>query len=182
MPKETSLIFQPSSVLLDKGVVRRIYEFQVRVAKGIAPTPAQIEAVKILVRLCARASRLYITQQTSNILALRPPEYAQAILSNTEVLQKGRYLRRWARRLRRLAFAREDAIVLAYGSFGIVPNAPVAGIEVIVTNDFKLAANFTAQQAQIQKRFERMIFSLPAPYASLKLPVVMTTTALRRVI
>ena len=172
------MIFQPSSVLLDKGVVRRIYEFQVRVAKGIAPTSAQIEAVKILARLCTRASQIYVTQQSAHILRLRPPQYAKAILSNSEALQKGRYLRRWSRRLRSLAFSREDAIVLAYGSFGVAPNLQVAGVEVIVTNDFKLAANFAAQQMKIQARFEQMIFSLPEPYASLKLPAVMTTAAL----
>jgi hypothetical protein len=32
-----------------------------------------------------------------------------------------------------------------------------------------------AQQAEIQARFEQMIFNLPEPYASLKLPAVMTT-------
>lgn len=176
------MIFQPSSALLDKGVVRRIYEFQVRVAKGATPTAPQIEAVKILLRLRARASRVFITQQTAHILRLRPPQFATAILSNVEALQKGRYLRRWARRLRGLAFSREDAVVLAYGSFGVGANLQVAGVEVIVTGDFKLAANFAAQQAQIQARFERMIFSLPEPYVTLKLPAVRTTADLLAVI
>src|SRR5262245_37407527 len=82
MPKETRLIFQPTSVLLDKGIVRRIYEFQVRVAKGMAPTSAQIESVKILVRLRNRGSHIYITQQSAQILRKRPSVYAMAILSN----------------------------------------------------------------------------------------------------
>lgn len=172
------MIFQPSSALLDKGVVRRIYEFQVRVAKGATPTSAQIEAVKILVRLRKYTNQIYITQQSANILRLRPPQYARAILNNAEELQKGRYLRRWARRLRRLAFSREDAVVLAYGSFGVAQNSQVVGVEVIVTSDFKLAANFDAQQVKIQAGFEQMVFSLPEPYAGLKLPSVMTTLAL----
>jgi hypothetical protein len=71
--------------------------------------------------------------------------------------------------------------VLAYGSFGVGASSQVAGVEIIVTNDFKLAANFAAQQAQTQARFERMIFSLPEPYASLKLPAVMTTADLMAV-
>src|SRR5262245_9093721 len=128
MPKETRLIFQPTSVLLDKGIVRRIYEFQVRVAKGMAPTSAQIESVKILVRLRNRGSHIYITQQSAQILRKRPSVYAMAILSNMEVLQKGRYLRRWARRLRGMTFSREDAIVLAYGSFGVAPNVQITGV------------------------------------------------------
>jgi len=47
-------------------------------------------------------------------------------------LQKGRYLRRWARRLRALMFAPEDAIVVAYGSFGIDERLPSIGVEAIV--------------------------------------------------
>lgn len=176
------MIFQPSSVLLDKGVLRRIYEFQVRIAKGISPTSTQIDAVKILARLRTRTSQIYITQQSAHILRLRQPQYAKAILNSSESLRKGRYLRRWARRLRGMAFSREDAIVLAYGSFGVAPNLQTAGVEVIVTNDFKLATNFNAQQVKIQARFEQMIFNLPEPYASLKLPAVMTTAALLAVI
>lgn len=75
-----------------------------------------------------------------------------------------------------MTFSREDAIVLAYGSFGVAPNVQITGVEVIITNDFKLAANFDIQRLKIQARFERMILSLPEPYAGLKLPTVMTTT------
>jgi hypothetical protein len=145
------------------------------VAKGLSPTPSQIEAVKVLVRLQHAHSQLYITEQSKNILQRRQPQYAKAILSGTEALRKGRYLRRWARRLRGKAFSREDAMVLAYGSLGVDVNLQVAGVEVIVTNDFKLAANFNAQHSAIKARFERMIFNLPEPYAGLKLPAVMTT-------
>jgi hypothetical protein len=93
-------------------------------------------------------------------------------------LQKGRYLRRWARRLRELTFAPEDAIVVAYGSFGIDLRGLSIGVEAIVTTDLKLATHFHAQQTEITRRFQDMIAQLPAPYAALTLPTVVTTASI----
>ena len=166
---------QPSSILLDKGVIRRIYEFQVRVAKGLSPTPSQIEAVKVLVRLQHARNQLHITQQSANILQRRQPQYAKAILSGTGALQKGRYLRRWARRLREYAFSREDAVILAYGSFGVDLKAQSIGVGVIVTADLKLVTNFNARSAEVKERFDQMTLNLPTPYRSLSLPEVVTS-------
>ena len=77
---------QPASVLLDKGVVRRVYEFQVRVARGLFPTSLQIEAVKVLARLQNQTPHLYITEETAHILQLRSPQYTRIIQSQTETL------------------------------------------------------------------------------------------------
>jgi hypothetical protein len=174
----TSVRFQPHSVLLDKGVIRRVYERRVRVALSAAPTPAQVEAANVYAQLCLPPRRLYITAQTAHILRRRPPLFAAPFLAETYPLEKGRYLRRWARRLRALMFAPEDAIVVAYGSFGIDLRGPSIGVEAIVTNDLKLAAHFHAHYGEIAHRFHEMIARLPPPYAALTLPAVVTTASI----
>lgn len=169
---------QPSGVLprvlLDKGVVRRIYEFQVRLAKGETPTPLQTETVKIWIRMAKLTGQIYITQQSANVLHLRPPEYANEILGNTATMRKGRYLRRWARRLRDYVFTREDAIIIAYASFGVDLVSGSLGADAIVTTDLHLAKNFSTRHLEIKERFDRMTENLPEPYRSLSLPRIAT--------
>lgn len=172
-----SLTFQPGSVLFDKSVIRRVYERRVRLALGQPPTLLQAEAANVYSRLCALTDRLYITEQTEHILQRRPSVFSAAILADTQALKKGRYLRRWARRLRELAFSPEDAIVIAYGSFGIDLNRHSVGVEAIVTGDLKLAAHFNAKYAEIKERFDNMILNLSEPYRQLTLPAVITTAA-----
>jgi hypothetical protein len=170
------LTSQPSSVLLDKGIVRRLYEFQVRLAKGESPTPLQIEAVKVWLRLAKLAKQTYITQQSANVLKLRPPQYANAILNSTKAMLKGRYHRRWARRLRDYVFTREDAVILAYGSFGVDLATQRLGVDAILTGDLRMATNFNTRYAEIKERFDRLIKDLPEPYHSATLPEIVTPT------
>lgn len=169
------MTFQPSSVLLDKSIVRRVYERRVRLALGQTPTPLQVEADNVYSRVCALTSQVYITEQTFHILQLRTPVFAAAIIADTRTMKKGRYLRRWARRLRELSFSPEDAIVLAYGSFGVDLLSQIAGAEAIVTGDLKLAAHFNAKHSEIKEKFENMISNLSEPYNKLSLPAVVTT-------
>jgi hypothetical protein len=75
-------------------------------------------------------------------------------------------------------FAPEDAIVVAYGSFGIDVRIPSVGVDAIVTNDVRLATHFHTHQAEIARRFYDMIAQLPAPYAALTLPTVVTTASI----
>jgi len=100
--------------------VRRVYEARARLALGQPPTMQQAEAANVWSRLRALGIPLHITAQTEHILQRRPAVFATALLMHTRALQKGRYyLRRWARSLRDISFSPEDAIVLAYGSFGL---------------------------------------------------------------
>ena len=64
----TRSTFQPNSVLLDKGVIRRVYERRVRLALGKPPTVLQVEAANSYAYVATIANRLYITEQTSNLL------------------------------------------------------------------------------------------------------------------
>lgn len=123
----TSSTFQPTSVLLDKGVIRRVYERRVRLALAKPPTVLQVEAANSYAHIATIANRLYITEQTANILKRRTEIFAAPILADTRALKKARYLRRWARRLTDFAFSSEDAIVLAYGSFGLDVESKTVG-------------------------------------------------------
>jgi hypothetical protein len=87
-------------------------------------------------------------------------------------------LRRWARRLTDFAFSPEDAIVLAYGSFGFDVASKTVGVEAIITTDIRLAEHYERRTAEIKKRFDDMIVNLPQAYAVLSLPKVLTTAAI----
>ena len=160
---------------IDKNLVRRIYENRVRLAAGEPPTLLQAEAANAYARLRALNQRLYLTQETHQVLQLRPPLYAARILAQTQALKKGRYLRRWARRLRDFVFSREDAVILAYGSFGIAPGSQSVGVNVIITGDLRLVTNFNTRFAGIKERFDQMVPNLPEPYRRLSLPEVVAT-------
>ena len=58
-PREMKLSFQPGTVLLDKGVVRRIYEARARFSLGRPPTPLQVENVNVWYRLRTLNTQLY---------------------------------------------------------------------------------------------------------------------------
>ncbi len=172
--KETKLKLQPSAVLLDKGLVRRIYEFQARLVRLSPPASQQVEAMKLYLKLRQRGGQIYISIKSANLLRLRPPQIVGTLLQATETLRPGRYQRRWARRMRAFAFTREDAMMLAYGSFGVDALGRHPVIEVFITNDFALAANFQTNAAKLNDRFERMVFNLSDPYCRLTLPAVLT--------
>jgi hypothetical protein len=171
------LTWPHSSVLFDKGVLRRIYEGQARQAVLLSLTKEQQEATDAFVKLHQLAERLCITRGSHNILVRRKPQYAQLILQRTQFLHKARYQRHWARCLRSFSFTREDALVLAYGSFGVDLTTQLAGVEVIVTTDIGMVNNFKEQHAKIKLRFEQMIFNLPDPYPSLHLPIVLSVAS-----
>lgn len=166
---------RPSSVLFDKGVIRRVYERHVRLAAGRPPTLLQVEAAGAYARVASFTNSLWITEQTANILHVRTPVFAAPILSNCRTFKKGRYLRRWARRLRDFDFSAEDAIVIAYASFGVSADGTQIGTEAIVTADLRLAARYEDNFAEIEQCFKEMVNALSGVYATLTLPRVFTT-------
>jgi hypothetical protein len=74
-----------------------------------------------------------------------------------------------------VGFAPEDAIVIAYGSFGLDLHSQRVGVETVVTNDLKLRTNFTARFTAVKDSFESMVMQLPEPYRALTLPKVVAT-------
>jgi hypothetical protein len=173
-----SLTPQPGSVLLDKGIIRRLYERRVRFALGEPPTFLQVEAANAYSRIGSLTERVYITEQTSNVLERRFQIFARDILAETECLRKGSYMRRWARRLREFSFSAEGAVILAYGSFGSDSYAATLGVDLILTTDNKLASHYHERYADIAGRFWDMIVNLSEPYSKAKLPEVITAADL----
>lgn len=159
-----------------------MYERRVRLALSKSPTILQVEAANSYAYVATIANRLYITEQTANILKLRTQIFAAPLLAETRPLKKARYLRRWARRLTDFAFSSEDAIVLAYGSFGLDVESKTIGVDAIITTDIRLAEHYERRHAEIQTRFDDMIAKLPEPYAVLKLPQVLTTAAILAIV
>ncbi len=129
-------------MLFDKGVIRRTYERRVRLALNLPPTLLQTEAANAYASIASLTNNLFITEQTYNILKLRTPVFAAPLFVAAQPLQKGRYLRRWARRLRDFGFSPEDAIVIAYGSFGVSLDRMSIGVNVVVTTDLKMSARY----------------------------------------
>jgi len=155
-------------------VIRRVYERRVRLALGKPPTVLQVEAANSFAYVSIIASRLYITEQTLNILKRRTQIFTAPILADTKPQKKARYLRRWARRLTEFAFSSEDAIIVAYGTFGLDVESQTLGVDAIITTDIRLAAHYERRHAEIKIRFEDMIVNLPEAYARVTLPQVVT--------
>jgi len=147
----------------------------VRLALGKPPTVLQVEAANSYAYIATIANNLYITEQTANILKRRTPIFAAPILAGTRPLQKARYLRRWARRLTEFGFSSEDAIVLAYGSFGLDVESQTVGVDAIITTDIRLADRYSQRHPEIKARFNDMLTNLRKAYRELKLPQVLTT-------
>lgn len=146
-----------------------------RLALGKPPTVLQVEAANSYAYIATIANRLYITEQTSNILKRRTQSFAALLLAETHPLKKARYLRRWARRLTEFAFSSEDAIILAYGSFGLDVESQTVGVDAIITTDIRLADRYNQRNSEIKNRFNDMITNLPEGYRQLRLPHVLTT-------
>ena len=89
--------------------------------------------------------------------------FAAPLLAETRPLKKARYLRRWARRLTEFAFSSEDAIILAYGSFGLDVESRTVGVDAIITTDNRLAEHYERRHAETKNRFDDMIVNLPEP-------------------
>jgi hypothetical protein len=120
----------------------------------------------------------YVTPETVNAAQRRDPYIAASLFMPLSILRKGRYLRRWARRLRDFGFGREDSAILAYGSFGVDFQRQTFGAEVILSADQPLLRRFHEQYDHIARRFRRMTCQLAPPYRLAQLPTVMSPEAM----
>jgi hypothetical protein len=116
----------------------------------------------------------YVTPETVHSAQRRDPLIAASLLTSLTTLMPGRYLRRWARRLRDCSFSREDSVILAYGSFGVDDQHQTFGVEVIVSTDQPLIRRYHEQHDSIARRFQRMICQLAFPYCLALLPTLMS--------
>jgi hypothetical protein len=136
--------------------------------------PRQATAYHALQAVIAEGTP-YLTLETYHLLR-RPQAYhvAAAILPELRVLQRGKYLRRWRRRLTDYGFSGEDALILSYASFGLDLINARLGVEVVVTTDRTMRERWERQSHAIGERFHRMTHQLKVPYRNATLPAVLT--------
>lgn len=168
----------PISYLLDKGVVRRISQARRRVMSNVELTQEQEDVISVYYSLRITGKIIYITVETMNILEHHAPLLAKLFAQQTTVLQKGRYLKRWARRLRNLGFTNEDAILISNASFGVDITRRTLGSEVLVTLDKAMIRNFNHHESTIVSRFNAMKHNLDAPYNQAILPELLSVRKL----
>lgn len=157
--------------LLDKNVIRRLI-------KGLwlgdrAGVEEQL-ALALWFKFRTAGHALYMSVETAHILAQLPAYREIGFVSNTiEVLEAGRYFKRWAFRLREQGFTREDAKVLSLATFGTDPEGQILGVGTVVTFDGPLINHFRQQQGILRPRLTAMTENLAQPYASAALPDIL---------
>lgn len=116
-----------------------------------------------------------ITPETANILSRRSNiRGVYLFLNEVEVMQRGRYFTRWARRLREHGFTREDAKVLSYGTFGLGPTGTELGATIVITFDQPFINNFERHREELTGRLKAMTVQLRAPYHDATMPNMAT--------
>jgi hypothetical protein len=159
-----------SKYLLDKNIARRVIE----ALTHLETLSAEEEMVLRLWRqFLSEGSRLFIPFGALNILQrLAHLIEVRSFLTTVEPLESGRYLKRWARRLREHQFTREDALILALATYGTSTTGNILGIDVLITLDRPFINNFRANEKRLENRLSAMINQLPEPYSHAKLPLM----------
>lgn len=164
-------------LLLDKNIVRRYFEGVSALARGLTLVEEERRAI-LLVHLARRKKRrLFISVELFNLLQAHGRQVSPAetlmFLRRVEVLYPGRYFKRWARRLRETGFTREDAKVLALGTFGTDAEGAVLGVQVVVTYDRPMMSKWALERSGLQERLARMTEVLDDPFGQARLPDVL---------
>jgi hypothetical protein len=159
------------SYLLDKSVARRIVEALHHLDRLSYEEELVLELWR---QLQDEQALLFIPTGVVNILQ----RFAHLVeirtfLAAVESLESGRYLKRWARRLRRYNFAPEDALVLALATYGTDMDGNIMGVDSLITLDRPLLRNFQTHRAELQTRLRAMTSQLKAPYRHATLPKVL---------
>jgi hypothetical protein len=164
----------PTTFLLDKGIVRRVFESVIRLAANRPPTEDQLQAVSVYQALLVTGKKVCVTPESANSARRRDERIATTLLNPLVVLVPGRYLRRWARRLRQHGVTREDAVIVAYASFGLDSAARELGAEVLVTLDGGLITRYRDVEGTLSVRFRRMVSHLLPPMRHATLPKLLS--------
>jgi len=146
----------------------------VRLVAGRPPTDDQLHAISVYQALLTTGSKVCVTPEAANSARRRDERIAAVLLHPLVILTPGRYLRRWARRLREHGITREDAVMLAYASFGLDSAARELGAEVLVTRDRRLITKYRGLEEALSARFRRMVSHLKPPYRHSSLPQVLS--------
>ena len=164
----------PITYLLDKGIIRRVFEAEVRVIHGKPLLQSQVLAVTAYNTLLELGLSGFITSETRTF-AFRVNELiANSICKSLITLSPGKYFKRWVRRLLGYGFNKEDSEIISYACFGVDHLNKSLGTEVILTMDKGLRKNYVHRFNEINKRFVRMTSHLKFPYRDLNLPKIIS--------
>jgi hypothetical protein len=163
--------------LLDKVTARRILEGLLKLGEARELTEDELSTLDLYARTKARELHLFISPPTENVLQCLEtlPRYAAIIhlfRKSVEVAFPTNYFKRWARRLRDYGFTREDAAILALGTFSTSKEGDVLGMDFVATFDQPMIHQWTIQYPAIQSHLTSMQANLPDPYRQARLPKV----------
>ena len=161
--------------LLDKVIVRHIIEGQVKLQQAEKLSKEELFSLDLFRRGKIGTHRLFVVPPTVNILKRIQQNSAWAttidlFLQQVTVVSATRYYSRWSRRLRDAGFTREDAAVLALGTFSTIEDGSVLGMHAVVTYDWAMINNWMAQHKHITQRFTQMCTAIELPYTNARLP------------
>ena|GEM_PF-422153 len=159
--------------LLDKNVIRRAITGIAGTQLGRPLTPEEDDCLSLLHEARKSNLRLFISIEAFNILQrLSKQVEVQVFLVSTEILQAGRYFKRWARRLREHGFTREDAKILGLGTFGTDEAGELLGVHAVITFDQHCINNYDTNLPSLQRRLRAMTTQLSSPFYQAALPDV----------
>lgn len=163
--------------LLDKNVARKAVEGLARIRQGWPLLPTHIICLMLLQTVIRHGATPHVLPQSLHVLE-RLIERAEVreFLRTVDVIQVGRYVRRWARRLREHGFTREDAIVLSLGTFGTDAKGSVLGVDVVVTLDRPFIHNYEIHHEILERRLLAMTRQLPPPFRHAGIPELQEPT------
>lgn len=161
--------------LLDKVVARTMAQALLKVIEGASLSFDEAATLSFWQQARLAEARLLVVPPTVNILQRisSQPRYTatvQLLLAGVEPVYPTSYYKRWARRLRGFGFTREDAAVLALGTFGVDAQHELLRVDAVVTLDQRMIHNWQARAEEIATRLRAMTHDLEAPYSLVGLP------------
>lgn len=164
--------------LLDKVVARYTLSGLLKLTEGISINREELFSLDLFARASSPTLSLFIAPPSARVLQrlVELPRYATIVRrfqERVEVAFPTHYYKRWARRLRSHGFSREDAEILALGTFSTNETATIVGMHFVATYDQPLLNNWAAQKDIIQTHLSAMQQDIPLPYCKTFLPKIL---------
>ena len=156
-------------ILLDKNIVRYWTIALLKLATDQPLLPLQKQALVLVQSF----SDLCISQELYHILTKRVqlPQIVPLILNRVQILYPSKYFKRWVRRIQETtSLTREDAAILAYGTFSTTTQGIILGVNTIVTTDKKFVAEYLQQRKKLRTRLKAITQNLETPWDEVSLP------------
>jgi len=156
--------------LLDKNVVR--YALTGLHYRRTRPL-SRLEIDALSFWRAAKMQDVSIFISAASFEILQPMKYreVQFFLNSVDVLFPTHYHTRWTRRIRETTgLTREDAAMIALGSFG--SNAPgnILGTHALLTYDQRMINGYLDHFSVLKRRLQAMTAQLPSPFHQTTLP------------